>query len=81
MSEKIRDPVMDRVREAFAKSGLSLDELGQRMGSEGETARKAAWQLLNKVDDPRASTLRKFAAAVGIAVSDLFQEKKKGRSL
>lgn len=80
MSEKPKDPVMERVREAFATSGLSLDELGKKMGSAGETARKAAWQFLNKVDDPRISTLRKFADAVGISLADLFPEKKKNRS-
>jgi transcriptional regulator with XRE-family HTH domain len=75
MAGKKEEPVMRRIRDVFAKSGLSLDELGQRMGSEGETARKAAWQFLNKVDDPRASTLRKFAAAVGVPLSELFSEK------
>ena len=72
---------MERVRAAFAKSQLSLDELGQKMGSEGETARKAAWQFLHKVHDPRISTLRKFAAAVGVQLTDLFAERetKKGR--
>lgn len=80
MSDKQADPVMDRVRDVFKKSGLSLDELGQKMGSEGETARKAAWQFLNKVDDPRTSTLRKFAAAVGVPMEELFAENKKSRS-
>jgi transcriptional regulator with XRE-family HTH domain len=50
------------------------------MGSEGETARKAAWQFLNGVGDPRVSTLRKFAAAVGVEMSDLFGPNKKSRS-
>ena len=80
MNEKSADAVMDRVRAAFAKCGLSLDELGQKMGSEGDTARKAAWQFLNKVDDPRVSTLRKFAEAVGVPLAELFQENKKSRS-
>jgi transcriptional regulator with XRE-family HTH domain len=80
MSEKTHDPVMERVRAAFAASGLSLDDLGQKMGSEGETARKAAWQFLNKVDDPRVSTLRRFADAVGVPLADFFPDKKKSRS-
>ena len=83
MSEKTTDPVMEGVRKAFTESGLSLDELGQRMGSDGETARKSAWQFLNKVDDPRISTLRKFADGVGISLADLFPDKvgkKKSRS-
>jgi transcriptional regulator with XRE-family HTH domain len=80
VSDKSTDAVMRRVRELFEQSGLSLDELGQKMGSAGETARKAAWQFLNKVDDPRVSTLRKFAEAVGVPLADLFAENKKSRS-
>ena len=71
---------MERVRTLFEKSGLSLDELGQKMGSEGETARKAAWQFLYKVADPRVTTLRKFADAVGVSMAELFPESKKTRS-
>jgi transcriptional regulator with XRE-family HTH domain len=63
---------MDRARIAFDKSGLSLDELGQRMGYSGETARKSAWQFLNKTTDPRLSMLMKFADALGVPVVDLF---------
>jgi len=37
-----------------------------------ETARKSAWQFLNKTNDPRLSMLRKFAAAVGCSVKSLF---------
>jgi len=66
-------------RKLFAQSGLTLDELGQRMGHSGDVARKIAWQFLNKVTDPRLSTLRKFAAAVGVPVAELFAEEKKGR--
>lgn len=68
------DPAMTRARKAFAESGLSLDELGRRMGYEGETARKGAWQFLNQTADPRLSTLRRFAAAVGVPVSELVGE-------
>jgi hypothetical protein len=41
------------------------------MGYEGDVARKAAWQFLNKVADPRVSTLRRFAKAVGVDVKEL----------
>jgi hypothetical protein len=66
------DPVMQRVRALFAKSGISLDRLGKEMGHGGATARKAAWQFLNKVADPRISTVRRFAKAVGVSVRELF---------
>lgn len=65
------DPVMKKVVAIFQKSGKSLDQLGQDMGYEGDVARKAAWQLLNKVDDPRISTLRRFAKAMGVTLKDL----------
>jgi transcriptional regulator with XRE-family HTH domain len=75
------DKAMLRVRELFEKSGLTLDELGQKMGHTGDMARKSAWQFLNKVADPRLSTLRKFAEAVGVSIVELFpDEKKNGRS-
>jgi DNA-binding phage protein len=41
------------------------------MGSEGTTARKYAWQFLHQVGDPRISTLRKFAKAMGVTLKDL----------
>jgi transcriptional regulator with XRE-family HTH domain len=74
------DRAILRARDLFEKSKLTLDELGKRMGYEGDVARKSAWQFLNKTADPRASMLRKFAAAVGIPVADLFTETKKGRA-
>jgi transcriptional regulator with XRE-family HTH domain len=80
MSAKSEDPVMRRVRDLFDKSGMSLDDLGQKMGSEGPTARKSAWQFLNKVDDPRIGTLRKFAKALGVPLEELLAANKKTRS-
>jgi transcriptional regulator with XRE-family HTH domain len=73
------DAAMARARELFEKSGLTLDELGQKMGHEGALARQSAWQFLNKTKDPRLSSLRKFAAAVGVPVAELFTEKRKGK--
>jgi hypothetical protein len=40
-------------------------------------ARKSAWQLLNKVNDPRISTLRLLAKALGVPVEVLVAERKK----
>jgi transcriptional regulator with XRE-family HTH domain len=71
------DSAMLWARELFEKSGLTLDELGRRMGYEGDMARKSAWQFLNKTADPRLSMLRRFAVAVGVPVSELVTEKKK----
>jgi hypothetical protein len=47
------------------------------LGHESGTARKAAWQFLKKVGDPRVSTLRKFCRVMEIEVAELFTESKK----
>ncbi|HEX5444804.1 MAG TPA: helix-turn-helix transcriptional regulator [Pirellulales bacterium] len=65
------DVAMARVRARFEKCGLSLDELGVKMGYPKESARKSAWQFINKTADPRLSMLRKFAEAVGCSVKSL----------
>ena len=70
------DPIIERARQLLTEKGITLDELGKRMGFEGDVARKAAWQFLNKVADPRLSTLRKFASAIGIPVAELLVEQK-----
>jgi transcriptional regulator with XRE-family HTH domain len=70
MTQKITDPMV-RVRLLFERSGLSLDELGNRMGYSGEVARKSAWQFLNKTNDPRVSMLRRFAEAINVSLLDL----------
>lgn len=70
------DPLIPRLREAFTASGLTLDELGTRMGYEGDVARKSAWQFLNKTADPRLSMLRRFAGAVGVPLTELIDEPK-----
>jgi transcriptional regulator with XRE-family HTH domain len=71
MDSEHNDELMARARLRFEKSGLSLDELGLKMGYPKESARKSAWQFLNKTADPRLSMLRKFAEAVGCSVKSL----------
>jgi transcriptional regulator with XRE-family HTH domain len=72
------DPAMVRVLSYFKNSGLTLDQLGQKMGYPPESARKSVWQFM-KSSDPRISMLRKFAVAAGIPIEQLIAEKK-GRS-
>jgi transcriptional regulator with XRE-family HTH domain len=71
MAKVMLDPAMKKARQLFEKSGKSLDELGQEMGYKGGTARKSAWQFLNRTADPRLSMLRRFAKAMGIDVRSL----------
>jgi transcriptional regulator with XRE-family HTH domain len=72
------DPAILKARKLFERSGKSLDELGRDLGLEGQTARKGAWQLLNKVNDPKISTLRLLAKSLGVPVEELVAEKRKG---
>jgi DNA-binding phage protein len=51
------DDVMDNMRRAFERSGMTLSELGEGLGYEGPTARKRAWFLLYRTADPRISTV------------------------
>lgn len=80
MKRHVTDQVMKRVASLFESSNLTLDELGQKMGYKGDTARKSAWQFLTSTRDPRLSMLRRFAVAVGVPLVELFDEKKNGRS-
>ena len=79
MGKQVVDPLMARIRALFERSGMTLDELGQKMGYTGDVARKSAWQFLNKTHDHRVSMLRKFAQAVGVEVVNLFAEDAKQR--
>jgi len=71
MKKNTVDSAMKKALKLFGDSGKSLDQLGQEMGYEGETARKAAWQFLHKVNDPRLSSLRRFANAMDVDVKEL----------
>ncbi|MCH7989104.1 MAG: hypothetical protein IID46_08120 [Planctomycetes bacterium] len=73
MADHQAEPVMLAVRAAFERSELSLDGLGLRMGYPKETARKSAWQFVNRTNDPRFSMLRRFAGALEIEVAELLE--------
>ena len=62
---------MERARRIFERSGLSLEELGVRMGYTGDAARKSAWQFLKKTNNPRLLMLEKFAEAMNVSLVDL----------
>jgi transcriptional regulator with XRE-family HTH domain len=70
------DPAMARVRALFEDSGLSLVELGRRMGYAEDTARQSAWQFM-QTNDPRVSMLRKFAKAMGVPLDELTPRRKR----
>ncbi len=65
------ESVMKKANQLFEKSGKTLEELGLAMGYVEGTARRAAWQFLNKTSDPRFSMLCRFAEAMGIEPKEL----------
>ncbi len=77
MKKKLRDPigrVRERMARAFRDSGLTQQEVGERMGLDASDARKAVSRLLTSRIDPRISTLIKFADALERKPTDFFQE-------
>jgi len=64
---------IERCRRLFSDSGLSLHDLGVRMGYPERSARNSAWQFLNKTSDPRLSMLVKFANAIGVPVASIVE--------
>jgi hypothetical protein len=67
---------MRKVLRLFEESGLSLHELGLKMSYPERSARKSAWQFIQKTVDPRVSMLRRFAKAMGIRLLDLFKDER-----
>ena len=65
------DRVMDNIRNAFERSGLTLNELGEGLGYDGPTAKKRAWLLLYRTSDPRISTVLAVADTLGVKINDL----------
>jgi transcriptional regulator with XRE-family HTH domain len=77
----LADKLMRRLQALFEQSGLTLDELGQKMGYEGDVARQSAWQFLHNTTGARVTTLARFARAVDVPIADLFTGlNDKGRS-
>jgi len=62
--------MMEVVRGLFKASGMSLQELGEKMGFETPTARQAVFQFL-RGNDPRLSSMQRFAKAMEIPMFDL----------
>lgn len=66
------DPVMQVVREKLEASGMTYQELGEKMGYKPASARQGVNQFLG-AGDPRISSLRRFADALGISVARLLK--------
>jgi transcriptional regulator with XRE-family HTH domain len=73
MATATRDPVAAKIREIWAAKraeGWTFLRLGLAMGYPPAQARQAAQQFL-RGGDPRISSLRRFAGAVGVSVATL----------
>ena len=68
------EKVMENVRNAFERSGMTLHKLGEGLGYEGPTAKKRAWSLLYRTSDPRISTVIAVAHALGVNMSKLTKQ-------
>lgn len=77
MANATTDPAMEKIKEIWAKKqadGWTLQRLGEAMGyGAGPAATSAAHQFL-RGNDPRVSSLRRFARAVGVSPSTLVRE-------
>ena len=65
------DGVMDNIPNAFERSGMTLNGLGEGLGYDGPTAKKHAWLLLYRTSDPRISTMLAVTKAPGVKIGDL----------
>ena len=74
------DSVMDNIRNAFERSGMTLNELGEGLGYEGPTAKKRAWFLLYRTADPRISTVLSCGPHIGCQ-NERSCEMRKAQSL
>lgn len=74
--EKIEDPVMAAVRKRVEQSGLTYQQIGERMGYTPASARQAVSQFL-RTGDPQISMLRRFADAMGISLHTLLFENRR----
>lgn len=75
MSRQINeDPVMEAVRKRVEKAGLSYQVIGEGMGFSRSSARQAVSQFLRS-GDPRISSLRRFAKAMGISLQTLLKDR------
>lgn len=64
---------MKTVQERYERSGLTMQQLGEKMGYAPTTARQAVSRFL-KSGDPQISMLRRFAEALEISLVVLLRK-------
>jgi lambda repressor-like predicted transcriptional regulator len=66
------EAIMAEIKAVFAKSGMSMQKLGEAMGYEPTTARQSVSQFM-KSKDPRMSMVLRFADATGKKITDFLK--------
>jgi transcriptional regulator with XRE-family HTH domain len=72
MADDSEKEVMDKVRALFEKSGLTLHDLGVKMGFDPTVARQSVFQFM-KTNNPALASLRRFSKARGIPIRKLIE--------
>lgn len=62
--------ILENAKRLARDSGLTYQEIGERMGYPKESARQSAWQFLHGAN-PSAAKIRRFAKAMGVETSEL----------
>ena len=70
--ERIHDPVMEEVRRRIEQSGMTYQQIGERMGYSTSSARQAVSQFVRS-GDPQIGMLRRFAEAMEISLVTLIK--------
>jgi transcriptional regulator with XRE-family HTH domain len=65
MNSKNTADIMAKAREAIAVSGLTYQQIGERMGHPPNSARQVVYQFLQS-KRPTLAMLERFAKAVGV---------------
>ena len=67
---KTAQTIIAKAHKLFDKSGMTLEELAEKMGYTANGKQKA-WLVFNRETDLRVSTVEKLAEALGVKVKDL----------
>jgi len=62
--------ILEKARLVATESGLTYQQIGERMSYPPKSARQSAYQFLHGTN-PSAAMLLRFAEAIGIDVKDL----------
>ena len=62
--------VLEKMRRAALKSGLTYHQIGVRMQYPGRSARQAVWNILNR-ENVSVAMLTRFAKAIGVEPGSL----------